>query len=180
MKKVNVHEPEAALYLVYSYQKAEFHQALEKAILSAYKKESPKSPIKVLDTEKAIRLIKQVLKKFSATNKKRGPKPEKRVEKANMYFHDELQKAKLTIVEYRQKDAKYRRAFWDKNIWQPYEREIIDDETFFDGTKKSNRGKSALLFEKDRIEDRVRRWNLKKLPRPMKRREEKRIISKKK
>lgn len=180
MKKVNVHEHEAALYLVYSYQKDEFHEAIEKAILKAYKKKSSRSPIKILDAEKAIILIKQVLKKFSSGNKKRGRKTDQRAERANFFFQAELEKANLTIVEFRLKPAKTRQEFWDEKIWRQHEREIIEDGKFFDGSKDAYRGKSALSVEKHRIKDLVLRWNRKKSERPRKRREGKRINSRKK
>lgn len=180
MKKVNVHEPDAALYLVYSYQKAEFHQALEKAILSAYKKESPKSPIKVLDTEKAIASIKRVLRKFSSSNKKRGRKTDQRAIKADSYFKAALEEAKLTMAKFKLMAHQSRREFWEEKVWQKHEREIIEDESFFDGSKALVRGKDPLLTEKRRIEDLVRRSNMAKPRRAMKRKDQLRINSEKK
>lgn len=179
MKKTKMIEPEGALYLVYSYQKAEFHEALEKAILSAYKKKSPKSPIKVLDTEKAIALTKRVLREFSASNKKRGRKTDQRAKKADSYFKAALEEANLTLAKFKLMSHQSRQKFWEEKVWQKHIREIIEDESFFDSSKALVRGKSALSREKRRIEDLVRRSNMPKW-RPRKRKDQLRINSKKK
>jgi hypothetical protein len=126
-----------------SYRYDELHQAIEGAIIRAYKR---KGPVNELDRKQAVENVMEVLKRFS--RRKRGPRFDESVTAAIRIFQEELKSAGLSLAKYKSLTPEKKRELWN-HIWATRQAEIITDEL------KLRSGR--LITERGRIRDRVTR-----------------------